>query len=182
MIRKFNKHGPDPDAVCGAPMPARKGNCFVIRNRSGGRSRDGTSDRSRDGTERMPHDITILRFERAVIRYLHLQVQPFRLTLIRGKTRFRKRKNEYINRPVGPVMGELCPVESKSAALISCKLEMPLSLLKYRVIIHPVNQGNTSNMIRIMNTEELSQILVSGGNIRTEFKEAIDEEAFWASV
>jgi hypothetical protein len=143
MIRKYNKHRPDPDVGVGVPLPARKGSCFVIRNRSGGRSRDGTSDRSRDGTERMPHDITILRFERAVISYLHLQVQPFRLTLIRGKTRFRKRKNEYVNRPFGPVMGELCPAESKSAALTSYKLGMPLGLLKYGVIIYPVNQKNT---------------------------------------
>lgn len=131
MIRKYNKHRPDPDVGVGVPMPARKGSCFVIRNRSGGRSRDGTSDRSRDGTEQMPHDLTALRFECAVKSYLHLQVQPFHLTLKRGKTRFRKRKNEYVNRPFGPVMGELCPAESKNAALISCKLDLPLSLLRY---------------------------------------------------
>jgi hypothetical protein len=128
MNKLHNKPRPGPAGGSGVMMHARDGTCRLPRDGTAGLPRDGTLAKPRDGTLRMPRDASTrmprdgtLRMPRdATISsvagrctgYVNLRINPACNNMIRGSTRFRRRKFMRVNRPSGPVMGEVCPVRS----------------------------------------------------------------------
>ena len=120
MNKLHNKHGTDTDIGKGISVHSRDGTCRMPRDGTIRMPRDATlrmpRDAStrmpRDGTLRMPRDATISSVEGWYTGYNNLRINPVSNNTIRGSTRFRRRKFTRVNRPSGPVMGEVCPGRS----------------------------------------------------------------------
>ncbi len=101
MNKLHNKHGTDTDIGKGVTVHSRDGTCRMPR--------DATTRMPRDWITGLPRDATLMADGSIVNGPFKPEKRLSGIWRIRGKTYFRRRKIVRVNRPYGPVMGEVCP-------------------------------------------------------------------------